>query len=61
MDTGISIHSLRVEGDAKRLISSLSANPFQSTPSAWRETTYADCIITLDTISIHSLRVEGDF
>ena len=34
----ISIHSLRMEGDAKRLCSCSNSTAFQSTPSAWRET-----------------------
>ena len=56
----ISIHSLRMEGDW--LIASLlvRANQFQSTPSAWRETSsFAGFERHLD-ISIHSLRMEGD-
>ena len=36
--TGISIHSLRVEGDAARRSSTGRSMLFQSTPSAWRET-----------------------
>ena len=34
--------------------------PFQSTPSAWRETTHDLHTISCDSISIHSLRMEGD-
>ena len=33
---------------------------FQSTPSAWRETTYRLCADKVVCISIHSLRMEGD-
>ena len=36
----ISIHSLRMEGDSKENIVSSPFRKFQSTPSAWRETTY---------------------
>ena len=38
MRMGISIHSLRMEGDTMRLYASSMETPFQSTPSAWRET-----------------------
>ncbi len=38
---GISIHSLRVEGDVVMLISDVLPKLFQSTPSAWRETRQA--------------------
>ena len=34
----ISIHSLRMEGDAHEISGILTAGAFQSTPSAWRET-----------------------
>ena len=34
---------------------------FQSTPSAWRETSSPICNVRLIQISIHSLRMEGDF
>ena len=34
----ISIHSLRMEGDTVKVTSSEIVQPFQSTPSAWRET-----------------------
>ena len=58
---GISIHSLRMEGDySHRLISALCRR-FQSTPSAWRETT--EHLLRRNRqslISIHSLRMEGD-
>ena len=33
---------------------------FQSTPSAWRETTSTACLCSNIFISIHSLRMEGD-
>ena len=35
----ISIHSLRMEGDLDGLAESINETAFQSTPSAWRETT----------------------
>ena len=56
----ISIHSLRMEGDESHPAISDVYYVFQSTPSAWRETT--DRIITchIFPISIHSLRMEGD-
>ena len=78
----ISIHSLRMEGDAtgrqgraspynfnplpphggRRLYSIVEriSNAFQSTPSAWRETTYSVQTLARSGISIHSLRMEGD-
>ena len=34
--------------------------PFQSTPSAWRETSYREQLFNGEYISIHSLRMEGD-
>ena len=34
----ISIHSLRMEGDREKRLCHHSPQPFQSTPSAWRET-----------------------
>ena len=62
LDTGIfiSIHSLRVEGDAIIDRETFDAAQFQSTPSVWRETIYAKGIWLNRKISIHSLRVEGD-
>ena len=38
-----------------------SRNPFQSTPSAWRETLGEEAYDKLHEISIHSLRMEGDY
>ena len=57
----ISIHALRMEGDAAGGSIVTPKGEFQSTPSAWRATisslrgTYAEYI------SIHALRMEGDF
>ena len=34
---------------------------FQSTPSAWRETSLSESVSISEEISIHSLRMEGDF
>ena len=34
----ISIHTLRVEGDGRRLLQDISELAFQSTPSVWRVT-----------------------
>ena len=39
-DVDISIHSLRMEGDYMRLFNTFDVFPFQSTPSAWRETVF---------------------
>ena len=57
----ISIHSLRMEGDFIVSQRSDVRTGFQSTPSAWRETTTNAAMsgIVVD-ISIHSLRMEGD-
>ena len=56
----ISIHSLRMEGDSGRMIDSKLQSAFQSTPSAWRETSPVLALCLLLKISIHSLRMEGD-
>ena len=56
----ISIHSLRVEGDATKADRARKEALFQSTPSVWRETTDGTCTGVICPISIHSLRVEGD-
>ena len=57
---GISIHSLRMEGD-NSVTTCIPRNlSFQSTPSAWRETNSSSCSILRQFISIHSLRMEGD-
>ena len=55
----ISIHSLRVEGDATNN-EQAAEEPFQSTPSVWRETLSMTAPCGEIAISIHSLRVEGD-
>ena len=56
----ISIHSLRMEGDATASCVNAVTSTFQSTPSAWRETfTLLELDFALN-ISIHSLRMEGD-
>ena len=59
-DISISIHSLRMEGDQRRHIQCWGRNPFQSTPSAWRETSTVVLPAPRSAISIHSLRMEGD-
>ena len=57
----ISIHSLRMEGDREKRLCHHSPQPFQSTPSAWRETIgFVNYIAAQTKISIHSLRMEGD-
>ena len=60
VDVGISIHSLRMEGDPDRNVFICSHDVFQSTPSAWRETIFGVPILSPSQISIHSLRMEGD-
>ena len=40
---GISIHSLRMEGDLKNQVLGGNLHIFQSTPSAWRETRVSAC------------------
>ena len=58
---GISIHTLRVEGDGGTTCSRPPAQKFQSTPSAWRVTHGSGGGEPGDLrISIHTLRVEGD-
>ena len=57
---GISIHSLRMEGDINQHFHFLLCAAFQSTPSAWRETTQRFRAVVVLCISIHSLRMEGD-
>ena len=56
----ISIHSLRMEGDSAVSSAAVPVSPFQSTPSAWRETPGVADIAAQCQISIHSLRMEGD-
>ena len=58
--TGISIHSLRAEGDVINVHIYLLLDIFQSTPSVRRETTMAANDNERNVISIHSLRAEGD-
>ena len=59
-DTGISIHSLRMEGDTIDTQSRKIVLKFQSTPSVWRETSGRYSFPNRCQISIHSLRMEGD-
>ena len=56
----ISIHSLRMEGDTFVTLLSIFQKSFQSTPSAWRETSTYKHTAEQSGISIHSLRMEGD-
>ena len=58
--TGISIHSLRMEGDGVVAQAFRDSGTFQSTPSAWRETPKIGEFKDKLGISIHSLRMEGD-
>ena len=44
----ISIHSLRMEGDFATATFFHAQTKFQSTPSAWRETTFARFAASLD-------------
>ena len=60
VENGISIHSLRVEGDPVNAPFGSALKIFQSTPSVWRETVKFAETHFLTRISIHSLRVEGD-
>ena len=57
---GISIHTLRMEGDKYKDLGSALQGLFQSTPSAWRVTTFVAAVYVYDDISIHTLRMEGD-
>ena len=59
-DTGISIHSLRMEGDTIDTQSRKIVLKFQSAPSVWRETSGRYSFPNRCQISIHSLRMEGD-
>ena len=56
----ISIHALRVEGDAGFEMDLWAAVLFLSTPSGWRATLQMWRQKSEVTISIHALRVEGD-
>ena len=56
----ISIHALRVEGDAFSLVAVFASFRFLSTPSGWRATPQQQTLGIAKTISIHALRVEGD-
>ena len=56
----ISIHSIRMEGDRLFGLKDLTMQAFQSTPSAWRETSLLHYLLNCFFISIHSLRMEGD-
>ena len=58
--SGISIHALRVEGDAMRKASNDLLFIFLSTPSGWRATARCLFVFRDGKISIHALRVEGD-
>ena len=60
MQAEISIHTLRVEGDAGKRSHRDTVMSFQSTPSAWRVTPCGQRLFTTDCISIHTLRMEGD-
>ena len=56
----ISIHALRVEGDAEVFAVRFIKDRFLSTPSGWRATNYGKLADMILGISIHALRVEGD-
>ena len=56
----ISIHALRVEGDASISFSFSITLLFLSTPSGWRATSSSSSSSGRIDISIHALRVEGD-
>ena len=58
---GISIHTLRVEGDVVPCGMFILFVLFQSTPSVWRvSSAFSNISLKCSTISIHTLRVEGD-
>ena len=59
--TKISIHALRVEGDAVFVLTLPVQFRFLSTPSGWRATLQVVKDSRKVVISIHALRVEGDF
>ena len=56
----ISIHALRMEGDASSSRKFNSFFQFLSTPSAWRATDPENIYLVDGRISIHALRMEGD-
>ena len=56
----ISIHALRVEGDARGERGFDWGSEFLSTPSGWRATKAHGIAVAKSVISIHALRVEGD-
>ena len=60
MDSYISIHALREEGDLACIQIENGAYQFLSTPSARRATDVAVETYQYDQISIHALREEGD-
>ena len=60
VELGISIHTLRVEGDIGRPGKLANLFLFLSTPSVWRVTTEKNVDKAHLKISIHTLRVEGD-
>ena len=60
MSRQISIHALRVEGDACFQLPVKTPFTFLSTPSGWRATSPLFGLSFIDPISIHALRVEGD-
>ena len=60
VQSSISIHTLRVEGDKSFVFLVKKVREFQSTPSVWRVTIYITVILVFNVISIHTLRVEGD-
>ena len=47
-------------GRHKKMLHIYHVCAFQSTPSAWRETSRDSAFLMLSAISIHSLRMEGD-
>ena len=55
-----SIHTLRMEGDGRKLVLTFNISGFQSTPSAWRVTFVIIYFANRSMISIHTLHMEGD-
>ena len=60
INTKISIHALREEGDAVRRAWRNFLDLFLSTPSARRATLFSQPFAWIRKISIHALREEGD-
>ena len=58
--SGISIHSLRMEGDGRSVFQALRQLDFNPLPPHGGRRPSIDCSVWRSLISIHSLRMEGD-